>query len=68
MPYVGLSPFLQDIERKFGKEAKVSMPYVGLSPFLRTVKSAENAIAELCQCPMSGFLHFYKERNNSESS
>ena len=37
------------------------MPFIGLSPFLRrTGKYYVNGEETLCQCPLSGFLHFYK--------
>ena len=40
-------------------EINVSMPYFGLSPFLRILKKTTNGYTVACQCPTSGFLHFY---------
>ena len=35
------------------------MPYVGLSPFLRKTSGPDPHITAVCQCPMSGYPHFY---------
>ena len=37
----------------------VSMPFIGLSPFLPIEDMPENIWQNMCQCPLSGFLHFY---------
>ena len=36
------------------------MPYVGRSSFLLNLTPHEVNIVTLCQCPMSGVLHFYR--------
>ena len=35
------------------------MPFIGLSPFLQCCTGATTIIKLMCQCPLSGFLHFY---------
>ena len=35
MPYVGLTPFLHDLQKRISEFLLVSMPYIGLTPFLR---------------------------------
>ena len=35
------------------------MPFIGLLPFLPVIAIAVITIAVMCQCPLSGFLHFY---------
>ena len=37
----------------------VSMPYIGLLPFLHSSQKGKVTINRLCQCPTSGFSHFY---------
>lgn len=37
----------------------VSMPYVGLPSFLQKVLRKYGKMGSVCQCPMSGFFHFY---------
>ena len=37
---------------------KVSMPYIGLPPFLLSTQKMAGGILS-CQCPISGFPHFY---------
>ena len=37
----------------------MSMPFIGLSPFLRKLGKVGLALKKQCQCPLSGFLHFY---------
>ena len=32
---------------------------IGLSPFLHLAKAAASLMMDACQCPLSGFLHFY---------
>ena len=34
--------------------------FIGLSPFLRYGKKLNGRKSCLCQCPLSGFLHFYE--------
>ena len=39
----------------------VSMPYIGLPPFLPPEETpSPSETPEVCQCPISGFPHFYK--------
>ncbi len=61
MPYIGLPPFLP-LQCTCEEEihAFVSMPYIGLPPFLHFWGDGKS-IEYLCQCPISGFPHFYKE-------
>ena len=35
------------------------MPYIGLSSFLQELCKEYDCKVEVCQCPVSGFLHFY---------
>ena len=39
------------------------MPYVGLFPFLLSFDSLYKKNLALCQCPMSGFSHFYFDKS-----
>ena len=59
MPYIGLPPFLQKPEETEKPEETVSMPYIGLPPFLHEKKEYRTFHEHLCQCPISGFPHFY---------
>ena len=36
------------------------MPYIGLLPFLRNSDETDKTGKEVCQCPISGFSHFYE--------
>ena len=61
MPYLGLSPFLQEKKRKAKWEKEyVSMPCLGLSPFLLNFRDAITSTNQMCQCPVSGYPHFYR--------
>jgi len=55
MPYLGLTPFLQNRDNR-----DVSMPYLGLTPFLPRTSIDVVTNIEGCQCPISGLLHFYR--------
>ena len=59
MPFIGLSPFLQEgCERSRLALASVNALYRAFS--ISTVFKLQSAMAILmCQCPLSGFLHFY---------
>ena len=35
------------------------MPFIWFSPFLQISKRLLTILPEVCQCPLSGFLHFY---------
>ena len=35
------------------------MPFIGLSPFLLDGEEVVTVPTSVCQCPLSGFLHFY---------
>ena len=39
------------------------MPFIGLSPFLRCGSATLKLENGVCQCPLSGFLHFYQQMN-----
>ena len=61
MPFIGLSPFLLSMILTLWRcYASVSMPFIGLPPFLQTFDLNEDTKVLLCQCPLSGFLHFYR--------
>ena len=60
MPYLGLLPFLlKDNSMTMNPSSIVSMPYLGLLPFLREKETDFYDDFEKCQCPISGFSHFY---------
>ena len=42
-------------------EMLVSMPFIGLSPFLLCAFLKVQPGDIMCQCPLSGFLHFYSD-------
>ena len=62
MPYDGLFSFLPDYLISGRKRMSVSMPYDGLFSFL-PIRHEEAVVAakDLCQCPMTGFFHFYEQ-------
>ena len=64
MPFIGLSPFLPAIINTMILYGDVSMPFIGLSPFLHTMKNLIKNLFGECQCPLSGFLHFYGIKGN----
>ena len=41
----------------------VSMPFIGLLPFLPWRKMAVVRLTIACQCPLSGFFHFYMKND-----
>ena len=56
-----LSPFLRGRTGNSSQlTSMVSMPFIGLLPFLQKLCTTQN-VEEflLCQCPLSGFFHFY---------
>ena len=61
MPYSGLLPFLRYSRgRCCDAYHFVSMPYIGLLPFLPGSAPVSSVSSlSLCQCPTSGFSHFY---------
>ena len=61
MPYIGLLPFLRYSRgRCCDAYHFVSMPYIGLLPFLPGSAPVSSVSSlSLCQCPTSGFSHFY---------
>ena len=62
MPCIGRSSFLRGICGRFTtRMSNVSMPYAGRSSFLQFKYELRKHLTELCQCPMSGVLHFYHE-------
>ncbi len=53
------SPISTDIQKHVRIPGRnVSMPYIGLLPFLQKLRK-KLAILIWCQCPTSGFSHFY---------
>ena len=44
------------------------MPYIGLPPFLHCDWDSEKCNWKVCQCPISGFPHFYLSLMNSKVS
>ena len=42
------------------------MPFNGLLPFLLVEVGAESTYKAMCQCPLTGFFHFYKTRMNPD--
>ena len=39
------------------------MPFIGLSPFLLDATENSSLLEDLCQCPLSGFFHFYMKND-----
>ena len=48
--------------QKEQKQNCESMPFIGLSPFLQGDTIPEHSYIWMCQCSLSGFLHFYLEK------
>ena len=48
-------------EKEVVQAVTVSMPYIGLSSFLQHPEYISKELNKLCQCPISGFLHFYPD-------
>ena len=46
-------------ERGISHEHAVSMPYIRLLPFLQMAETKTSIRQIVCQCPTSGFSHFY---------
>ena len=53
---------LRTFSRKRAKESPVSMPYDGLFSFLLRRSYPQSRQQIMCQCPMTGFFHFYRRR------
>ena len=60
MPFIGLLPFLHEewFTWEIGR-GDVSMPFIRLLPFLLETELPGAFIVGSCQCPLSGFFHFY---------
>ena len=48
-------------ERGISHEHAVSMPYIRLLPFLQMAETKTSIRQIVCQCPTSGFSHFYQD-------
>ena len=60
MPFNGLTPFLlKNLWKTTRIIMRVSMPFNGLTPFLPIVNATPHDLTFLCQCPLTGLLHFY---------
>ena len=60
MPLLGLIPFLHWwTECRTGKIQLVLMPFHELLPFLHIWWSGHHYYGTVCQCPYSGYYHFY---------
>ena len=59
MPYDGLFSFLPMLTVENTVADYVSMPYDGLFSFLRRYDRSWDSCRCGCQCPMTGFFHFY---------
>ncbi len=46
----------------------VSMPYIGLLPFLLEMVDDDTQDNAVCQCPTSGFSHFYAVQTPKKST
>ena len=53
-------------ERGISHEHAVSMPYIRLLPFLQMAETKTSIRQIVCQCPTSGFSHFYIYKNESK--
>ncbi len=40
------------------------MPWIGLPPFLPDTAHSQLTLNRLCQCPGSGYLHFYDAKED----
>ena len=65
-PFIGLLSFLRKANSLLKNCKKdVSMPFNGLLSFLpRLAISDEDKNSITCQCPSTGFFHFYKKQKN----
>ena len=62
MPFIGLSPFLLGIEIiEVEEEFGVNALYRAFS-ISTCRKVGKRTATGVCQCPLSGFLHFYQKR------
>ena len=61
MPYDGLFSFLRRKSDVWNGRKGVSMPYDGLFSFLRSAHFLYPQFLASCQCPMTGFFHFYQK-------
>ena len=61
MPFIGLSPFLHGGGYSRAEETPycVNALYRAFSISTAGNEAGETIIAAMCQCPLSGFLHFY---------
>ena len=60
MPYIGRTSFLPHDAIPITLPSGVSMPYIGRTSFLLTADDRIKVLNNgLCQCPISGALHFY---------
>ncbi len=67
MPFIGLSPFLHYGKISMGKIARcVNALYRAFSISTYSRISINWNMAKLCQCPLSGFFHFYKKKDKME--
>ena len=53
-------------ERGISHEHAVSMPYIRLLPFLQMAETKTSIRQIVCQCPTSGFSHFYDAEEAKE--
>ena len=68
MPYLGRTSFLPCNGFVAMVVYMVSMPYLGRTSFLQKLSFNVANVANLCQCPISGALHFYVLRKCNKSS
>ena len=61
MPYDGLFSFLLHRRVRRNGIYRVSMPYDGLFSFLPPFATSSFLLTISCQCPMTGFFHFYRD-------
>ena len=59
MPYLGRTSFLRTTAVCKGIVSMVSMPYLGRTSFLQRSTYPKKQGSLMCQCPISGALHFY---------
>ena len=60
MPYLGRTSFLREIDLQEAKEYNC-VNALSRAHFISTVKNEETKnVKEMCQCPISGALHFYR--------
>ena len=59
MPYLGRTSFLPNYWLSDVYDEEVSMPYLGRTSFLLRGRHIVHDLQVMCQCPISGALHFY---------